>query len=187
MAFIPEVLDYDDPSTACNQLYPFHSQPRAEAGMPLIADGLKCELAEPVRDEYPAMSDEQWDRLLAVFPTGVCDWSQRPQGVTELEGTWLDFGTTERVNASVPVIEGVPRVGETLTALIDVPDGAVVAYQWVADGTPIDGAVDASFAPTPDLIGVRVQVRATVSVDGYVSRTLVSDPTNKVVRATGKP
>jgi hypothetical protein len=94
MTFIAEELDYDDPSTTCNQLYPFHSQPRAEAGMPLLADGLKCELAEPVRDDYPPMSDDQWERLAAVFPTGVCDWSERPQGATGLEGTWLDFGAT---------------------------------------------------------------------------------------------
>ena len=38
MNFISETLDYDDPTTACNQLYPYHSQPRAEAGMPLLAD-----------------------------------------------------------------------------------------------------------------------------------------------------
>jgi hypothetical protein len=97
MTFLPEVLDYDDPTTTCNQLYPFHSQPRAEAGMPLLADGLKCALAEPVRDDYPVMSDDQWSRLLAVFPTGTCDWTQRPQGAAELEGTWLDFGAVTRV------------------------------------------------------------------------------------------
>ncbi|MGK3951635.1 DUF6351 family protein [Microbacterium sp. I2] len=92
MGFIEEVLDYDDPTTACNQLYPFHSQPRAEAGMPLLADGLKCALTDAERADYPAMSDEQWQRLSAVFPDGVCDWSQRPQGYAELEGTWLSFG-----------------------------------------------------------------------------------------------
>ncbi|MCP2635661.1 DUF6351 family protein [Microbacterium sp. HD4P20] len=92
MTFIPEVLDYDDPTTGCNQLYPFHSQPRAEAGMPLLADGLKCELTDTERADYPAMSDEQWQRLTAVFPDGVCDWTQRPQGYSELEGTWLSFG-----------------------------------------------------------------------------------------------
>ena len=92
LSFIAEVLEYDDPSTACNQLYPFHSQPRAEAGMPLLADGLKCELAPADRADYPPMSDAQWQRLTAVFPDGVCDWSQRPQGYEELEGTWLSFG-----------------------------------------------------------------------------------------------
>lgn len=92
MSFIDEVLDYDDPSTACNQLYPFHSQPRAEAGMPLLADGLKCALAPADRTDYPSMSDGQWQRLTAVFPAGVCDWSQRPPGYAELEGTWLSFG-----------------------------------------------------------------------------------------------
>lgn len=92
MTFIEEVLDYDDPSTACNQLYPFHSQPRAEAGMPLLADGLKCALVPADRTDYPSMSDAQWQRLTAVFAGGVCDWSQRPQGYEELEGTWLSFG-----------------------------------------------------------------------------------------------
>lgn len=92
LSFIAEVLEYDDPSTACNQLYPFHSQPRAEAGMPLLADGLKCELAPADRADYPPMSDAQWQRLTAVFPDGVCDWSQRPRGYEELEGTWLSFG-----------------------------------------------------------------------------------------------
>jgi hypothetical protein len=92
MTFIEEVLDYDDPSTACNQLYPFHSQPRAEAGMPLLADGLKCALVPADRTDYPSMSDAQWQRLRAVFAGGVCDWSQRPQGYEELEGTWLSFG-----------------------------------------------------------------------------------------------
>jgi hypothetical protein len=91
MNFIEEVLDYDDPTTTCNELYPYHSQPRAEAGMPLLADGLKCTLTAIDRGDYPGATDAQWDRLVATFPEGVCDWSQRPQGVTDLQGVWLDF------------------------------------------------------------------------------------------------
>lgn len=42
-------------------------------------DTNKCVL-KPLRriDYYPiAFSDEQWSRLQAAFPTGVCDWSQK--------------------------------------------------------------------------------------------------------------
>ena len=187
MSFISEPLDYDDPTTACNQLYPYHSQPRAEAGMPLIADGLKCALTQSVRTDYPAMSDAQWARLLATFPSGVCDWDERPQGYTELEGTWLDFGTTQAVTAATPQVTGTARVGEQVTAQVDVPAGAVVAYQWIADGSPIPAATQASFGPTADLVGAQLRVRVTVSADDRVSHTLLSAETQKVKKAPGKP
>lgn len=187
LAFIAEPLDYDDPSTACNTLYPYHSQPRAEAGMPLIADGLKCALTQPARTDYPAMSDGQWARLLATFPAGVCDWDERPQGYKPLEGTWLDFGTTDTVTAAAPVVAGTPRVGEVVTAQVDGPEGATLAYQWIADGTPVAGATEASFSPTADLVGVQLRVRATVSADDLVAQTLLSAETQKVKKAAGKP
>lgn len=187
MNFIAETLDYDDPTTTCNQLYPYHSQPRAEAGMPLLADGLKCTLTELSRDDYPGVTDAQWARLVATFPTGVCDWSERPQGYTELEGTWLDFGTTEQVDASAVAIAGTPRVGETVTAEVTAEGAAAVEYQWIADGAPIAGAVAATFAPTPDLVGAELTVRATVSADGYVGTTLISAPSQTVKKAPGAP
>lgn len=187
MNFISEVLDYEDASSTCNQLYPYHSQPRAEAGMPLIADGLKCALTAPVRGDYPAMSDAQWERVLATFPEGVCDWSQRPQGYTDLAGTWLEFGATEPVSASTPIVTGTPRVGDTVTAHVSAPAGASVEYQWIAEGTPIAGATSATFAPTADLVGLQLRVRATVSEDGFVPQTLLSPETQKVKKARGKP
>jgi len=187
MTFIAEPLDYDDPSTACNQLYPYHSQPRAEAGMPLIADGLKCALTPLVRADYPGVSDAQWARLLATFPSGVCDWDERPQGYTQLEGTWLDFGTTEPVDASAPVISGTARVDDTLTTQVAAPQGAAIAYQWIADGAAIGGATEASFSPTAGLIGARIAVRVTVSAADRVSQTLVSAETGTVTPAPGTP
>lgn len=187
MTFIAEPLDYDDPTTACNQLYPYHSQPRAEAGMPLLADGLKCTLAPADRSDYPGVTDAQWARLVATFPSGVCDWSERPQGVTPLEGTWLDFGITEPVDASDLRISGTARVGEVLTAAVSAPAGSSVAFQWIADGTAVAGATDAVLSPTADLIGAELTVRATVSADDSVAQTLVSAPTQKVKKAPGKP
>ena len=187
MNFISEVLDYDDPSTACNQLYPYHSQPRAEAGMPLIADGLKCALAPLDRADYAGVTDAQWARLVAAFPSGVCDWSQRPQGVKELEGTWLEFGETQAVAVQSVKIDGLPRVGKPLTAVVKASGSATVSYQWIADGVAIDGAVEATFVPTVAQQGAELTVRVTVSEDGLVAQTLVSDPTHKVKKANGKP
>jgi hypothetical protein len=133
------------------------------------------------------MDDAQWARLLATFPSGVCDWGQRPQGYTPLEGTWLDFGTTEAVTAAAPEVEGTPRVGEVVTAQVDAQAGAAIAYQWIADGSPIDGATQASFGPTADLVGAQLRVRVTVSADDRVSQTLLSAETEKVKKAPGQP
>lgn len=187
MAFIPEVLDYDDPSAACNQLYPFHSQPRAEAGMPLLADGLKCTLTEAQRGSYPGMTDAQWQRLEAVFAGGVCDWSQRPQGEKALEGTWLDFGATVPVEVGTPTVSGTARVGQTVTGHVAAPQGAMVTYQWIAEGRPIAGATAAMFAPTADLVGDRLRLQVTVAAAGLVGQTVLSAETGKVKKAPGKP
>jgi hypothetical protein len=183
-AFIAEEMNYDDPTTACNTLFPYHSQPRAEAGMPLTAEVLKCELTAPVRADYAGLTDAEWQRFVAVFPEGVCDWSQPSQGYTELEGTWLDFGETDAIDVTVAV-EGRARVGEVLTAATSATAGAALAYQWIADGQPIEGATGATFTPTADLVGALVSVRVEASADGFVTATAVSELTKKVVRAGG--
>jgi hypothetical protein len=150
--------------------------------MPLLADGMKCQLAAPVRADYPAFTDADWARLLAVFPTGVCDWSKPSQGYKALEGTWLDFGATDGVDASAATIAGAGRAGDALTAQVAVDPSAELAYQWLVDGRPIDSATDATYVPTSDLVGAAVAVRITVAADGYVGRTLVSD-TVKIKKA----
>ena len=180
-AFIQEVLDYDADST-CNTLYPYHSQPRAEAGMPLAADVMKCQLTPPVRSDYPAaMTDAQWSAITAVFATGVCDWTKPSQGYTELEGTWLDFGETEQVDLSGVAIRGAARVGGELTAVAEsATDGAVLSYQWIAAGSPIDGATGSTFVIPVGLDKSTITVRVTAAADGFVPVSLVSDATAKV-------
>mgnify|MGYP001344899446 CR=1 FL=1 len=43
----------------------------------VAANVLKCTLEQPSRDAYAvAFSDAEWQRLQAIFPNGVCDWSQ---------------------------------------------------------------------------------------------------------------
>ena len=55
-----------------------YGTPRTVAGESIATDSNKCAL-KPLRrsDYYPAeFSDEQWARLEAAFPTGVCDFSR---------------------------------------------------------------------------------------------------------------
>ncbi len=86
---IDEQLEYSNPGQ-CNTLYPTHSNPRIAAGAPLADDAIKCALRAPERSDYSiAFSDAQWQQLLAVFPEGVCDYSQAGQGQVDIAGTFL--------------------------------------------------------------------------------------------------
>ena len=100
-----------DPGTDCNALYPYHGSPRQAAGGPLSHDVLKCELTDPVPEDYPAEFQDAatWDRLEAIFPDGVCDWSEPSTGFTELAGTWLSF-TAEGPLAPVPAPTDSPSL-----------------------------------------------------------------------------
>lgn len=81
-----------DPTSACNQLYPYHRNPRVVAGGPTSSDVLKCRLAplDPSRYQV-AFTDDQWQRLETVFPDGVCDWSRPGAGQVPLADTWIRF------------------------------------------------------------------------------------------------
>lgn len=81
-----------DPQASCNQLFPYHRNPRVVAGGPTSSDVLKCQLRPLERSTHEVtFSDEQWQRLEAVFPHGVCDWSQPGVGQTSLADTWIRF------------------------------------------------------------------------------------------------
>lgn len=164
----------------CNAAFPFHADPRIKAGSPLSVDVLKCELTAPVRADYPAMTDEQWAQLNAIFATGVCDYSKPSQGYAELEGTWLSFGPDEAVQLSKPVITGTPRVGDTLGVQVSAAQGATLSYQWMVDGVAIEGATGATFELTSEYRLAEATVRVTASLDGYVAQSLVSDPSKKI-------
>jgi hypothetical protein len=88
-----------DPGT-CRQMYPVHGNPRMAAGEPISNDYLKCRLAPVRRFDYPAMTDAQFARLRAIFPSGVCDYSRAPVGQKPLKSTWLAY---PRPGHSVPL------------------------------------------------------------------------------------
>jgi hypothetical protein len=77
----------------CDAAYQHNRPTRVAAGQPLTADVLKCQLKPLNREDYPGITftDEQWGRLQATFPTGVCDWSKPGVEQQPPVGYWLTF------------------------------------------------------------------------------------------------
>ncbi|MEU4454393.1 DUF6351 family protein [Nocardioides sp. NPDC023903] len=88
--------------------------PRIVAGDNNYSDNAKCQL-KPLRrtDDYGAfgLNDEQWNRLEAAFPEGVCDYSKPGVGFTETV-PWLTY---QRADGSV-VYGGTPMGGAPQSA-----------------------------------------------------------------------
>ena len=65
---------------------------RLAAGEPLTQDFLKCGLKPVARSEYARpLTDAQFARLQTIFPSGACDYSQRPVGQQVVKDTWLSY------------------------------------------------------------------------------------------------
>jgi hypothetical protein len=95
--FIPDDLPFSSkPVSKCSELYPVYSNPRREAGGPLAADTLKCQL-KPVdsRDYTVTFTTEERARLSAIFPGGVCDWSKPGVNQVPVVG-WASFGPSPK-------------------------------------------------------------------------------------------
>jgi hypothetical protein len=81
-----------DATGPCTQLYTPFRTPRMRAGQPLDSLVIKCRLRPVDTTEYGALSPEQEQRLLALYPHGVCDYSKRGVGEQRLRRTWISFG-----------------------------------------------------------------------------------------------
>ena len=65
---------------------------RWAAGEDNTSDIMKCQLKPPVRGDYTVtFTDTEWARLLAAFPAGVCDYSQRGIGQDTPPAQWHTF------------------------------------------------------------------------------------------------
>jgi hypothetical protein len=83
-----------NPADTCNSIYPRFSTLRLETGEPLVQDIMKCHLKPIDPTDYPAgaFSDPaNLARLNAIFPAGVCDWSQ--PGVGQVPATAIQWST----------------------------------------------------------------------------------------------
>jgi hypothetical protein len=95
--FVDEIQT-TDPSSTCGRLYPVSSVPRGVAGEGLAGDIIKCQLKPIEASDYRvALTPQDYARLAAIFPTGVCDYSKPGIGQHPLKDTWLSFGPAGHV------------------------------------------------------------------------------------------
>jgi len=81
-----------NPEGRCAELFPPYGDPRLVAGAPRTTDVLKCALRPLSADDYPQpVSAAQLERLKAVFPDGVCDYSKPGVGQQPPAGTWQRY------------------------------------------------------------------------------------------------
>ena len=100
--------------------------------------------------------------------------------------------TDNTAPTGLPTITGTPQVGETLTAdtsAIEDEDGlenVAYTYQWIAGGTDIDGATDATYTLTEADQGKTVKVKVTFTDDAENEETLTSEATAAVAAAPNR-
>ena len=104
--------------------------------------------------------------------------------------------STPRTNTAatgMPLIEGAPQVGQTLTAgagdMADADNLPTTAFptgysfQWVLGGTDISGETSQTYDPVAADIGNTLQVKVTFTDGGGTAETLTSTATAAVVAA----
>nr|WP_281385861.1 CHAP domain-containing protein [Nocardioides luti] len=84
-----------------------------------------------------------------------------------------------------PVLSGEATVDQVLSVTAGTWDPASpsLAYQWLRDGAPIDGATATTYSPTPDDVDHVLTVRVTASRAGYDDVAVVTAPTDPVALA----
>lgn len=130
---------------------------------------------------------------LAIVATGRHSGYAAP-GTSASNGVQVVPGTI--VATREPAITGEPRVGEPLAVAAGAydPADADEAYQWMADGTPIDGATAPTYTPTADQLGTQLSVAVAVTRAGYdeadfsaASSGAVAPATLPAIEADGLP
>ncbi len=87
------------------------------------------------------------------------------------------------LSSSVPIINGTPKVGNTLSSVRgDWSTGTEFTRQWFADGVAIPGATGISYKLTTAEAGKRITVTVTGSKFGYATKSETSVATAKVTQ-----
>ncbi|MFS0734263.1 S8 family serine peptidase [Microbacterium jepli] len=114
----------------------------------------------------------------------------------------VDSGPAAPVATVAPAVTGTAQVGKTFTATPGTWDPAdvTVAYQWLRNGEPIDGATSARYRVTQGDVGTKLSVQVTATAAGnpnagtavsnevfvkYTSRTTVS--MNRYIGSSSQP
>ena len=137
----------------CNGDWQHYSNPRLVAGMPFTNDVFKCQLKPLDPADYPvAFTPDQWARLQAAFPTGVCDWS-KPSIGQQPSLPWVSFaggpggeplGDTPQsavIPASTRLMEQVELVGDAVGGSYADQLASVQAYLAQGDTSSACGTL----------------------------------------------
>lgn len=110
-------------------------------------------------------------RSLAVTTTGAK--SGYPSESMTSRAVSVTPGIIQR--APLPVVSGLPSLGETLTGEPGVWDSGVnLAYQWLRNGQPIPGATSLTYLVVEADVGSSVSLRVTGTKEGYSPRVVLS-------------
>ena len=91
------------------------------------------------------------------------------------------IGSATAAAQPVPTISGSARVGQLLTVDKGVwPATSTVTVQWYSDHRPIDGATDARYVVTADVVGTQLNASVSVVEPGHAPVTVESAPTGLV-------
>jgi hypothetical protein len=88
-------------------------------------------------------------------------------------------------SAPKPVVRGTAKVGSKLTAIPGTwKPTATLSYRWYRGSTPITNATKSAYSVTSADLGKTLAVKVTAKKAGYVSTTIASTKTAKVVAGT---
>lgn len=100
------------------------------------------------------------------------------------ESASLAITLLQFTSAPVPVVSGTATVDQTLTANVGTWDsGAVLAYQWLADGTAIVGATGTTLKLSSLQLGKVITFRVTATKTSYATTVKTSAGTSAVAAA----
>lgn len=93
----------------------------------------------------------------------------------------------ELTSTPVPTIVGTPEVGQSLTANPGAwaPAPVTLAYQWLRDGSVIDGATDDTYTLVGADLNRDISVRVLATKPGYSNVTRTSDAIGPIAAAPG--
>jgi hypothetical protein len=106
--FLGATLTESTDAAACAAAFPYFGDARLAAGSPWTDNVMQCSLQPLDRAGYGVtLTDDQWARLQAAFPDGVCDWNAAPVGF-EPSVPWLTFAGGPGGEAVGPAPESHP-------------------------------------------------------------------------------